>query len=109
MRLSPNDPQIAMMHAATACAYFFAGQITDATAWAERSVALQPNYFIGACVLAASRAVAGHIQEAQKTMARLRKIDPGLRVSNLREWFPIRREEDLSRWAEGLRLAGLPE
>jgi hypothetical protein len=47
-----------MMQAATACAHFFGGRIVDATTWAERSVALQPNYFIGLCVLAASRASA---------------------------------------------------
>ena len=98
-----------MMQAATACAHFFAGRIAEAVAWAERSVALQPNYFVGACVLAASKAIAGRILEAHKATARLRKIAPALRISNLGEWFPIRRQEDLSRWVEGLRKAGLPE
>jgi TolB-like protein/tetratricopeptide (TPR) repeat protein len=109
MRLSPHDPQIAMMQASMACAHFFAGRVAEAMAWAERSVALQPNYFVGTCVLAASTAIAGRIPEAQKAMARLCKIVPALRISNLREWFPIRREEDLSAWVEGLRKAGLPE
>jgi tetratricopeptide (TPR) repeat protein len=109
MRLSPHDPQIAMMQASMACAHFFAGRVVEAMAWAERSVALQPNYFVGICVLAASTAIAGRIPEAQKVMARLRKIDSALRISNLREWFPIRREEDFARWVEGLRRAGLPE
>jgi tetratricopeptide (TPR) repeat protein len=109
MRLSPNDPQIAMMQAATASAHFLACRTGEAMAWAERSVALQPNYFIGACVLAATRGIAGRVPEAQKAMARLRKIVPALRISNLREWLPNRREEDLSRWVEGLHKAGLPE
>ena len=42
-------------------------------------------------------------------MARLRRIDPALRISNLLEAFPIRRPEDLARFADGLRRAGLPE
>jgi hypothetical protein len=42
-------------------------------------------------------------------MQRLCEIDPALRVSNLREWLPIRRPEDFAKWAEGLRKAGLPE
>ena len=109
MRLSPNDPQIAMMQAAMACAHFFADRVAEAITWAERSVALQPHYFIGACVLAVAKAAAGRIPESHKAMVRLRQIDPALRISNLWEWFPIRREEDLSRWVEGLRLAGLPE
>jgi TolB-like protein/DNA-binding SARP family transcriptional activator len=109
MRLSPNDPQIAMMQAATACAHFFAGRIAEATTWAERSVRLQPNYFIASCVLAASSALDSHLEEAAKAIARLRQIDPGLRISNLLDSFPIRRQEDFARWADGLRKAGLPE
>ncbi len=109
MRLSPHDPQIAMMQAATACAHFFADRIAEATSWAERSVRFQPNYFIASCVLAASSAIAGNLSEAEKAVARLRQIDPALRVSNLLDSFPIRRPEDFARWAEGLRKAGLPD
>jgi hypothetical protein len=32
-----------------------------------------------------------------------------MRVSNLHNNFPIRDAEQLARWAEGLRRAGLPE
>jgi hypothetical protein len=42
-------------------------------------------------------------------MQHLRSLDPSLRVSNLRDWLPIHRPEDLARFADGLRLAGLPE
>ncbi len=42
-------------------------------------------------------------------MQRLRLLDPTLRVSNLKNWLPIHRAADLARFAEGLRLAGLPE
>ena len=41
--------------------------------------------------------------------AHLRELDPGLRISNLRDLFPVQRPEDFARWEEGLRLAGLPE
>jgi pimeloyl-ACP methyl ester carboxylesterase len=39
----------------------------------------------------------------------VRWIDPALRVSNLKEPIPLRRPDDFARYAEGLRLAGLPE
>jgi len=40
----------------------------------------------------------------------LRQLDPALRASNLRFILgPYRRPEDLARWTEGLRKAGLPE
>jgi hypothetical protein len=39
----------------------------------------------------------------------LRQLDPALRISNLRDWLPIHRPEDLAMFADGLRRAGLPE
>jgi hypothetical protein len=42
-------------------------------------------------------------------MQRLRELDPTLRVSNLTDWLPIRRHQDLAIFAEGLRKAGLPK
>jgi hypothetical protein len=39
----------------------------------------------------------------------LRQLDSTLRISNLEDWLPIQRPEDLARFADGLRRAGLPE
>jgi hypothetical protein len=47
--------------------------------------------------------------EAQRAGARLRELDPSLRVSNLEKFIPLRRSEDFARLAEGLRGAGLPK
>jgi tetratricopeptide (TPR) repeat protein len=109
MRLSPHDPQIATMYAALACGHSFAGRDSEALSWAERSLRLQPQYFLAAVVLAASSATAGRFAEAKKAMTNLRQIDPNFRISHLLDSFPIRRQEDFVRWAEGLRMAGLPE
>jgi hypothetical protein len=67
------------------------------------------NYHPALRVLVASNALAGRLEDAQKAMARLREIDPTLRVSDLRDLTGIRRPVDLARYAEGLRKAGLPE
>ena len=69
----------------------------------------QPNYIFAIVVAAASGALAGNHAAAGKAMARLRQLMPELRISNLRDQWPIRRAEDFDRWAEGLRKAGLPE
>ena len=37
------------------------------------------------------------------------RLDPTLRVSSLAEWLPIRRQQDLAIFSDGLRQAGLPE
>ena len=109
MRLSPHDPQIALMQAATAMAHFFAGRDVEATDWARTSVRTHPDLRIGTCILPASLAWSGETAEARDAAAGLRRLDPALRLSNLHESFPVRRPEHLERWTEGLRRAGLPE
>ena len=109
MRLSPQDPQMFAMQAATAFAHFFAGRYDAASSWAEAAMREQPNFLIATCVGAASGALAGKPAEAEKAMARLRQLNPALRLSNLKDLLPIRRPQDFDRWAEGLRKAGLPE
>jgi len=50
------------------------------------------------------------LEQAWKPPARVRQLDPALRVSNLRDRMgPYRRPEDVARYEEGLRKAGLPE
>jgi TolB-like protein/Tfp pilus assembly protein PilF len=107
MRLSPQDPHTFNMHAALGWAYFAARRYDLARTWAE--VALRERSNLDAlCVAAASSAMAGDIGAAQKPMAVLRRIAPSLRLSTLRDFFPTRRDEDFTRWREGLQAAGLP-
>ena len=58
---------------------------------------------------AASNALAGRLLKAEEAMARLRQLDPGLRISNLTDWLPLRQARDIARYEEGLRKAGLPQ
>jgi tetratricopeptide (TPR) repeat protein len=109
MRLSPHDPLISIIQAANAAAHFFAGRYSEALSWAEISSREQADSIHSASVAAASSALAGNDVAAGKAMARLRQLMPELRLSNLKNLYPIRRAEDFSRWTEGLRKAGLPE
>jgi TolB-like protein/class 3 adenylate cyclase len=109
MRLSPQDSQMFGMQAATAFAHFFAGRYSEAASWAEKALREQSNYYLAVSVLAASCALAERPREAQSATTNLRRLDPGLRVSNLREAFPIQRPEDFARFSEAMRKAGLPE
>jgi hypothetical protein len=67
------------------------------------------DYQTGLRVAAASNAMAGRPEQAHKAMARLRRLNPVLRVSNLKAVLGPWRAEDLARVEEGLRRAGLPE
>jgi TolB-like protein/Tfp pilus assembly protein PilF len=109
MRLSPQDPQMFAMEIAIAAAHLFAGRPDPALSWAEKAVQERSNFFVGTCIAAASGALAGNPSQAEKAMTRLRQLNPALRISNLQDMQPFRRPEHLTRLAEGLRIAGLPE
>jgi tetratricopeptide (TPR) repeat protein len=110
MRLSPNDPEVLFfMQTATAYSHFLFGRYAEALSWAQTAMRQRPNLVISICAAAASGALAGRLREARKAMSHLRQLEPALRISDLKELFPFRRSDDVTRWAEGLRKAGLPE
>jgi len=109
MRLSPLDPETYRMQAGMATAHLFAGRFDVASSLADKASSDLPTFLLVAGVAAASHALAGRPEEAKKAMAQLRKLDPLLRISGLRDWLPIRRAEDIATFADGLRRAGLPE
>jgi tetratricopeptide (TPR) repeat protein len=110
MRLSPFDPFLRAMRAGTAYAHFLLGRYDEAVSWAAMALQDSPDFQPGLRIAAASNAMAGRPEQAHKAMARLRQLNPALRVSNLKDVLgPYRRAEDLSRYEEGLRRAGLPE
>ncbi len=109
MRLSPLDPSMYGMHGAMAHAHFLAGRYDMASSCAEKAMRDNPTSLGSICIYAASNALAGRLEPAQKAMARALECNPDLRASNLRDLAPFRRAEDLAMFAKGLRKAGLPE
>ena len=109
MRLSPLDPEMYRMQAGMALAHLFARRFDAASSWAEKAFRELPSFLAVVGIIAASHALAGRPDEAQRAMNHLRQLDPALRVANLADWLPIRRPEDLTTLADGLRRAGLPE
>jgi tetratricopeptide (TPR) repeat protein len=109
VRLSPRDSFTFIAHTAYAMAHFFADQYDQSLAWAEKALREHPDYQLVLRVFVAAKALAGHQKTAKQALERLRQLDPALRVSNIGERFPLRRAEDIARFAEGLRKAGLPD
>ncbi len=109
MRLSPLDPEMSRIQAGTAMAHLLAGRFDAASAWAEMACRDLPSLIYALGSLAASHALAGRMDQAQRAMLHMRQIDPTLRISNLRDWLPFYRAQDLATLADGLRKAGLPE
>ena len=109
MRLSPLDPETYRMQAGMAMAHLFAGRFDAASSWAEKASRDLPSFLLVAGIVAASHALCGRIDEGRQAMDHLRQLDPALRISNLTDWLPIHRAQDLATFADGLRKAGLPE
>ncbi|WLG48929.1 winged helix-turn-helix domain-containing protein [Pseudomonas sp. FP1742] len=109
VRLSPLDPEMFRMQVGMALAHFFAGRFDPASDWAEKALGNLPCLLASVALMAASHALSGRMDKAKQAMQRLHELDPSLRVSNLKDWLPIQRPEDFARFADGLRLAGLPE
>jgi TolB-like protein/Flp pilus assembly protein TadD len=109
MRLSPLDLFIHYGQGLTGLAHLCAGRYDEACMWGEKSLQGGPNYVPGYRNAAASNALAGRTDKAQKIAARFRQLDPGFRISSIKDFLPFRRPEDLARYEDGLRKAGLPE
>jgi tetratricopeptide (TPR) repeat protein len=109
MRLNPLDPNMSNSHGALAYAHFLAGRYEVASSCAEKAMRDNPEFLLAIYIFAASSALAGRLEPAQKVMARAREANPDLGTSNLGDLAPFRRAEDLALFARGLREAGLPE
>ena len=97
------------MHGAAAYAHFLASRYDIASLCAEKAMRDNPTFLHSVCISAASNALAGRLEPAQKAVARALELNPDLRASNLSDLAPFRRAEDLAMFAMGLRKAGLPE
>jgi TolB-like protein len=109
MRLSPLDPEMARMQAGMALAHMLASRFEVASSWAEKALREMPGFGLATAIMAASQALAGRQEPAERAARRLRQLNPALRTTNLKDWIPFRRQQDIDLFADGLRKAGLPE
>jgi hypothetical protein len=109
MRLSPLDQLGYSAKGSMAHAHYFLGAYSHVAVWAEKAVQENPNYLIVNCIAAASYAFAGDLEKAAHFVRRMLQIDSRSSVSGTKALFPLRRPDDLAKYEEGLRKAGLPE
>jgi Flp pilus assembly protein TadD len=109
MRLSPNDTYVFGMQGAMASAHLVAGRYAEALAWAQKATKVKPDLFFPVVLEAACAGLAGELEQAHRTMATLRAIDPELRISNVRNLVSYLQPEHHAKLVDGLRKAGLPD
>jgi tetratricopeptide (TPR) repeat protein len=115
MRLSPFDLLTHIFYAAMGWAHLFAGRYDEAACWAKKAELEKPGWAVPPRIEAIACALSGGIVEAHKALARMRAIDPDLRLSNLTRGargMAWRRTEDRRyrilhpRWREGRDRVG---
>ena len=109
IRLNPLDPLVFLPQLGTACGHLFSDNNEEAAVWADRAIQERPRVIIALRLAAACFALGGRLGEARRAAALLSELAPNFRIAQVRTLFPLRRPEDLAKYSEGLRLAGLPE
>jgi len=107
MRLNPLSPEMHQMEVGIALAHLLADRVTEALSWAEKASRHMSGRAFPISVLAGIYARTGRSSEATAAIHQLRQLDPTLRLSNLGDWLPFKRPQDLTNFTDALREAGL--
>ena len=108
-RLNPFDPLNFYFWIVAGIAEFVAGRYNEAIVWLRKCRRANPRFLAGLRMLAASLAISGDEAGALAIAQELLAIEPSFRVSTFVSWYPLRRQDDLSRLEKALLAAGLPE
>jgi TolB-like protein/Flp pilus assembly protein TadD len=106
--LSPADPGQNLALTCIAHANMALGEFEEALVWAERSLAVNPDFDPTYWMLAAGNAKLGRMEEARSWLAKFRAMRPRVTVSSIRSSQPHRYDDRMANILEGLQLAGLP-
>jgi DNA-binding SARP family transcriptional activator/TolB-like protein/Flp pilus assembly protein TadD len=109
MRLSPYDPHLFFFDMALTMPHFLLGQYEEAATIGRRAIELNPGFTSSYKGYLAALGHLGRAREAGQIRQTLLEMEPGFTVQQAIERSPMSRDEDLARYATGLRLAGLPE
>jgi adenylate cyclase len=108
IRLSPFDPMNFNCFLGIGHAHFAAERYEEALPWWQKGLLERPELTWPLRNVAASLAMLGRISEAQEVMRRFRQGYPDITISQITSVVP-HRGDYARRYAEALRLAGLPE
>jgi adenylate cyclase len=109
LRLSPLDSTLWIAQTGMANAHFLRGRYEEALSWVSMALHQRPNSLSALRVSIAANALAGHLDMARQLLGRYRELDPDARLTKMRELWWFRGGEDVEKYLEGFRLAGMPE
>jgi DNA-binding SARP family transcriptional activator/TolB-like protein len=108
-RLSPSDPHGFFFDTTLALAHLMRGDYAGAIDAGRRAVEINPLFSSAYKAHLSALGWSERIDEAAEVLARLMVIEPGFSVREAMRRSPFARPEDIARFAEGLRRAGLRE
>ena len=108
-RLSPHDPHGFFFDMALVMPFLLTGEFEIAAQMGRRARTAHPGFSSTYKGLLAALGNLGLADEAATTREELFVLEPRFSVQEAIIRSPLLRQEDLDRYAEGLRLAGIPE
>jgi len=108
-RLSPHDPHGFFFDMALTMPFLLSGDYEISAQLGRRALHAHPGFSSTYKGLLAALGYLGLASEAAPLRERLLELEPQFSVRDAVARSPLQREEDLERYADGLRLAGVPE
>ena len=109
VRIGQRDPTLPLIMGRRSASHYWAGQYEESVEWMKKGVS-NPNaqlwqYY---AQIAASLVNLDRMDEARNAVERVREINPGINLKTVRD-FAFSGTENLDRFVDDLRKAGLPE
>ncbi len=109
VRLSPSDPHLFFFDHAMIMPHLLLAEYDSAAEIGRRASELNPWFSSAYKGYLAALGYLGRERETEMVLTRLLELEPSFSVEEAVERSPMTRPEDVARYAEGLRRAGLPE
>jgi adenylate cyclase len=107
MRHNPHHPDWYLIGVGRT--YYMLGRYEEAIPYLERLVTARPELAIGRLLLVAVYAASGRLDAARAEVSAYLRINPTMTIGKVRMIVPFQKEEDLERYLDLLRQAGLPD
>lgn len=105
IRLNPVPPSYYFV--TLGFAYLVAGQYEEAIEAYNKTVKKQSNFIVAHILLAGTYSLMGREKDAHEAALEVLKIDPEFSLRNLAKASPMKNQDELKRYIEALRKAGL--
>jgi tetratricopeptide (TPR) repeat protein len=106
IRMSPHDPQNALLNAALAAAHYQAGRYEQAVGFGRKAIQQRFELTNGHRIYVASLAQAGRIDEARVALTRLQELHPENSIAWIEHNIPYT-PEPMAKFLAGFRKVGL--